>query len=178
MTKAVTHELEAREYKVLSGDGLAIGCCSIPPRIEGIERYATEENTTVSNSIKVTMGSVRLTGDQSRRLLEIAKANVAVECYEYWDKRLEQLGLVSIGPILDSRKASDEKWLQSSWIKARLKMEKTGLVPSEEQVKQVSALLNEIERRVYRMKRPYTQLTAAGRELAKNGMTVALRKER
>ena len=131
-----------------------------------------------TSEIRVKMGSVRLTGDQSLRLLEIAKANGAMECYEYLDKDLERLGLVSIGPILDSRKASDEKWPESSWIKARQKMEKTGLVPSEEQVKQVSALLNEIERRVYRMKRPYTQLTAAGRELAKNGMTVALRKER
>ena len=135
----------------------------------------------VSNKIpeiKVTMGSVRLTGDQSRRLLEISKANGAVECYEYWDKRLEELGLVSIGPIPDKIKAAEEKWLESTWIKARQKMEKTGLVPSKEQVKQVGALLNDMEHRLCHMKLPYTQLTDAGRELAKNGMTVALRKER
>jgi len=130
------------------------------------------------NAIKVTMGSVRLTGDQSRRLLEIAKANGAVECYEYWDKRLEQLGLVSVGPVPDKIKAAEEKWLVASLMNAYNLIGRITGVPSEEQIKNIGRLLNEIERRVYRMKRPYTQLTAAGRELAKNGMTVALRKER
>ena len=130
------------------------------------------------NAIKVTMGSVRLTGDQSRRLLEISEANGAVECYEYWDKRLEQLGLVSIGPIPDKIKAAEEKWIAASWSSAQQKMSGWIGLPSEAQIRTVEGIVHQVAYRTSLIKRPYTQLTAAGRELAKNGMTVALRKER
>ena len=121
--------------------------------------------------LKITMGSLRLTGDQAQRLLEIHRAK-ACECYEHWDWRLRDLGLVAIGPIPPHIKAAKEKWLDAAWEKVR-KM--AGVkTPSLAKIREIEGLLNQMNHTLYRMDRKYSTLTKAGAELAANGRAVIL----
>lgn len=130
-----------------------------------------DKSATNEGPLKITMKSLRLTGDQTQRLLEIHRAK-AVECYEHWDWRLRDLGLVVIGPIPPHIKSTKEKWLARTWVKVR---NMAGLkMPTLSRIREIEGLLNQMNHAVYRLDRKYSTLTEAGKELAGNGRVVIL----
>ena len=130
-----------------------------------------DKSTTNGSPLKITMVSLRLTGDQAERLLTIHRAK-AIECYEHWDWRLRDLGLVVIGPIPPHIKSAKEKWLAETWVKVRQMADiKT---PSPSKIREIEGLLNQMNHATYRLDKKYSTLTEAGRELAANGRTVIL----
>ena len=130
-----------------------------------------DKSTTNGSPLKITMGSLRLTGDQAERLLTIHRAK-AVECYEHWDWRLQDLGLVVIGPIPPHIKSAKKKWIAATWVKVR---NMAGIkTPSLSKIKEIEGLLNQMNHATYRLDKKYSTLTKAGRELAANGRTVIL----
>ena len=130
-----------------------------------------DKSTTNGSPLKITMGSLRLTGDQAERLLTIHRAK-AVECYEHWDWRLRDLGLVVIGPIPPHIKSAKEKWIAATWVKVR---NMAGIkTPSLSKIKEIEGLLNQMNHAAYRLNKKYSTLTAVGAELAANGRAVIL----
>lgn len=130
-----------------------------------------DKSTTNGSPLKITMGSLRLTGDQAERLLAIHRSK-AVECYEHWDWKLRDLGMVAIGPIPPALKAAKEKWLAAAWVKVR---NMVGVkMPSLQKIKEIEGLLYQMDHAAYRLSSKYSTLTAAGKELAANGRAVIL----
>jgi len=133
-----------------------------------------DKSTANSSPLKITMGSVRLTGDQAERLMTIHRAK-AIECYEYWDWRLRDLGLVVIGPIPPHIKSAKEKWLAATWVKVR-KMA-GAKTPSLPKIREIEGLLNQMNHAAYRIDKKYSTLTAVGEKLAANGRVVICPKD-
>jgi len=132
-----------------------------------------DKSTTNGSPLKISMSSLRLTGDQAERLLTIHRAK-AVECYEHWDWRLRDLGLVVIGPIPPHIKSAKEKWIAATWVKVR-NMSMDGMKPPGlSKIREIEGLLNQMNHATYRLDKKYSTLTEAGRELAANGRTVIL----
>jgi hypothetical protein len=130
-----------------------------------------DKSTTNGSPLKISMSSLRLTGDQAERLLTIHRAK-AVECYEHWDWRLRDLGLVVIGPIPPHIKSAKEKWIAATWVKVR---NMAGIkTPSLSKIKEIEGLLNQMNHAAYRLNKKYSTLTAVGAELAANGRVVIL----
>ena len=121
------------------------------------------------------MGSLRITGEQAQRLLTISKGK-AVECYEHWDWRLRDLGLVAIGPIPPDVRLAKEKWLAAAWLKVRHMAD--GGVPGLAKIREMEGLLNQMQHTAYRLSNhTYSTLTLAGAELAAKGRAVILPKD-
>lgn len=129
------------------------------------------ENDKPTVPLKVTMGYLQLTGDQAARLLEIHRAK-ALECYEYWDWRLRDLGLVAIGTIPPDIQIAKEKWLAAAWLKVRKMAD--GPRPPLAKIREIEGLLNQMNHAAYRLEKKYSTLTKAGKQLAVNGRTVIL----
>lgn len=127
-----------------------------------------------SSPLKVTMGCLRLTGDQAERLLKIHRAK-AVECYEHWDWRLRDLGLVTIGQIPPAVEAAKRKWIAETWLRVRKMV--NGGVPSLAKIREAEGLLNQMNHAAYRLEKKYSTLTEAGKELATSGRVVILPKD-
>ena len=130
-----------------------------------------DKSTTNGSPLKITMGSLRLTGDQAERLLTIHRAK-AVECYEHWDWRLRDLGLVSIGPVPAHIKERKEKFIAESWAKAQKMIYEK--MPSLARIREIEGLLNQMNHAAYKLDKKYSTLTRAGAELAVKGRAVIL----
>lgn len=130
---------------------------------------------TNEQQIEVKMGAIRLTGEQSQRLMNIHKSKV-LECYEHWDWKLRDLGLVKIGPIPEMLKARKERWIEQQWAKVR-SMADRAKVPTEAKLREMEGLLNRMYWEGRLIEKKYTTLTDAGRELAANGRSVVLAKD-
>jgi hypothetical protein len=121
--------------------------------------------------LKITMRSLRLTGEEAQRLMEIHQAK-ALECYEYWDIRLQKLGIVAIVPIPPERKRTTEKWIASTWVKVR---NMAGVkVPTESRLREIEGLLNQMSHASHRLSKKYSVLTDVGETLATTGRAVIL----
>lgn len=119
--------------------------------------------------LKIKFRPLRLNSDQAERILTIHRSK-AVECYEYWDFRLRDLGLVAIGPIPPEIKTAKEKLLAATWVKVRtLAGIKT---PGLAKIREIEGLMNQMNNTVYRMDRKYSTLTKAGAELATSGRAI------
>ena len=118
------------------------------------------------------MGAVRLNGDQTERLMVIARSN-AVERYEHWDWRLRDLGLVAIGQIPPAVEAGKRKWIAETWLRVR-KMVNGGGAPSLAKIREVEGLLNQMNHTAYRLDKKWSTLTEAGKKLAADGRSVIL----
>lgn len=127
--------------------------------------------TPSESPLKITMQSLRLTGDQCQRILEIHR-NKAVECYEHWDWKLRNYGLVAIGPIPPEMKRAKEKWIAGAWVKVR---NMAGVkVPTAAKIREMEGLLNQMHWAAHGIEKKYSTLTAAGIALATNGRAVIL----
>ena len=130
-----------------------------------------DKPTNNESPLKITMGSLRLTGDQAQRLLTIHREK-AVRCYEHSDWRLRDLGLVAIGPIPTNLKDAKEKWLARTWVKVRNMA--GAKVPNNSKIREIEGLLNQMNHASYHLDGKYSTLTDAGKNLASNGRAVIL----
>jgi len=123
--------------------------------------------------VKVTMSAVRLTGEQSRRLMELARTEDGTDEAQNWaDTTLEQYGLVVTIDIPFKTQARFDQLVAKQWaIIQRMAKKKT---LTEAEIGIVDGAAGQMRDTVsYRMKKKYTAITKAGRELAAKGKVMA-----
>ena len=120
---------------------------------------------------RVTLSSVRLTGEQSGRIMQIARERDS-EIYEYYDHRLSELGLVVIGPIPPVIRKRIERRIDAAWSKVKSLAKEPKI--SANGIKIVEHAASEMHNAAYHLEKKYVALTKAGRELAAKGRTVVI----
>lgn len=117
--------------------------------------------------VKVTLSAVRLTGEQSRRLMQLARDGT--DATENWaDGTLEQHGLIEYINIPTKTKAHFEHLIAKHWRNIQRLAKKNS--PSEEEAFIIDGAASQIrDILAYRLNKKYVGITKAGRELAANG---------
>ena len=123
---------------------------------------------------RVTLSSVRLTGDQSGRIMQIARERTC-ELYEYHDHRLSELGLVVVGPVGLFRRSIRkriEHRIDAAWGKIKSLVKEPKI--SADSIKIIVHAASEMHNAAYHLEKRHVALTKAGRELAAKGRTVVI----
>ncbi len=123
-----------------------------------------------TKQVKFTMSAVRLTGEQSRRLMQLAREG-ADEANSWCDGTLERYGLAETIDMPAKTKARFEHSIQRNWQTIQ-RMAKKNVLTTDwiEVVHGASSQMHDIA--TWKLNKKYTALTKAGMELAVSGKVV------
>lgn len=124
---------------------------------------------STTSEIRLTMRSVRLTGDQSSRLMRIAREKDC-EIYDYQDRQLAEWGLLFIGDIPPHIRKRIERQINVAWRKIQRMARQTYIGTAD--IKTIESAANEMDHASYHLDKKYVRLTASGRNLVAKGRIV------